>query len=361
MTIFWLVIINLFGLLVLNRLNLFPDNAYVWMRPDEYFQTKTWDPLKLHDRWDSVWYLDIVQNGYYLKGENKLSNPVFFPLYPLVIKAVSYLTLGNYLLAGWLVSSIFAIASAAALYKLVQKFHPDLDPAHPVIFLLIFPTAFFLNNIYSESMFLFFTLVSFYFALQKKFLYAGLLGLLAASTRSTGVLIFIPLLYEYYKAYPLHKGRFSPQGLGLLLIPLGTLGFFTYHYLAFGDFWLFLHLEKLWGRGFVLNWEHFQTQKPAEITNFALDLLALIFGLVIGLLVMFKIRVSYGLLILSVILVAISTGTLMSINRYLLPLFPIYIFASEIKNTYIKYSWILISALLLALNIIQWVGTYWAG
>src|SRR3989338_2322770 len=88
----WLILINVFALLTLNRFNLKPDTAYTWIDPSKVPQEKTWNPIALHAKWDSFWYLDIVQNGYQYLGKDKLSNIVFFPIYPKLISIFSVIT-----------------------------------------------------------------------------------------------------------------------------------------------------------------------------------------------------------------------------------------------------------------------------
>ena len=64
---------------------------------------------------------------------------------------------------------------------------------------------------------------------------------------------------------------------------------------------------------------------------------------------------------LATIAVALSTGTFMSIGRYILVLFPIYILLASTKNQYLQQTWIFISTLLLAIYTILFVNNYWAG
>src|SRR3990172_761078 len=175
-TVIWLVVVNIFGLMVLNRLNLAPDTAHWWIKPTEFYQVQDWNIIDMHARWDSYWYLDIAQNGYYLRENDTLANVVFFPLYPFLMKVLSFLVFGNLILAGWFLSSVFLILAVGYLYKLVLEFHKDLDPKLVLLMMLTFPTAFFFNAVYTESLFLFLSVVSFYYALKKNFLLAGIFG-----------------------------------------------------------------------------------------------------------------------------------------------------------------------------------------
>ncbi len=360
LVVLWLVVINLFAMAVLNRFNLASDTAYIWINPSEFYQTQSWNLVGLHSHWDSDWYLDIAKNGYVFKGPEKLSNIVFFPLYPALIFVFSFVTIGNADLAGWLISIIFLILSGYYLSKLVQEFHKKIDSQLVLMFLLIFPTAFFFNAIYTESLFLFLSIASFYYSLKKNYWLSALFGLSAALTRITGVLLFIPLVWEYFSTNKF-KNFFKFKWLSLLLVPLGTFSFFLYHYVKFGDFLLFLKVEKWWGRSFSLNKEHFLFATHPAAVNLAIDALFVLFAIVVTALVFKKLRVSYGLYMVATLVVALSTGTFMSIGRYMMVLFPMYILLASIKNNTVKLTCAFISILLLAMNVILFVNNYWAG
>src|SRR5882672_5615095 len=50
-------------------------------------------PFRLVDvwgRWDSGWYMDVIQHGYYARGDIRTvqSNLGYFPLYPYTVKAL---------------------------------------------------------------------------------------------------------------------------------------------------------------------------------------------------------------------------------------------------------------------------------
>lgn len=346
----------------MNRFNLEADTAYSWINPEEFSQHKQWNPISIHSRWDSEWYLDIAQNGYSFKGAEKLSNIVFFPLYPLLTYIAAFFVGGSFILAGWMLSSLFLLLALFYLYRLTKEFHPRIDPYAPLLFLLIFPTAFFLNMAYTESLFLFLSVAAFYYGMKGNFLGAGIFGLLASVTRITGVLLFIPLLWEYARENDFKIRRMmSVKILPLFLVPAGTISFFLYHFIAFGDPLLFFKVEAWWGRAFNINKDHFLLFSNSAIANLLIDTLFIIFALVGSYFIFKRLRTSYVLYVLPTVLIALSTGTFMSIGRYLLVFFPLYILAASIKNEYVQKSWIFVSILLLALNIILLVNNYWAG
>jgi len=74
-----------------------------------------------------------------------------------------------------------------------------------------------------------------------------------------------------------------------------------------------------------------------------------------------KLRVSYGLYMVATVAIALSSGTFMSIGRYILTLFPIYILLASTKNQTARQAWAFISILFLAMYTILFVNNYWAG
>lgn len=354
----WFVIANLFAIVAANRLNLKADTAYPWIDPAKTPQVHEWNPIPLHAKWDSFWHLGIASDGYDFRGYDKLSNIVFFPLFGGMIKVFTPFLLGQEILAGWVASSMFLLLALMFFYKLVKENHPKLNPYLPIFFLLIFPTAFFLNAVYTESLFLFLSIATFYYGLKKNFVLAGIFGMLAALTRITGILLFIPLAWEYFEVYGM---RLKTKILPLLLIPLGTLSFFAFHYLRFRDLFLFFKIESRWGRSFTINLDHLNLFSHPAIVNFALDALFAAFAIIVSVLVLKKMRVSYGLYMLATIFIALVTGTMMSIGRYIIVLFPMYIFAAGIKSELTKFTWATASILLFALYTLLFVNWYWAG
>src|SRR5258707_14025527 len=68
------------------------------------------------------------------------------------------------------------------------------------LFLCIFPTAFFFFAAYNESLFLLLTASAFLAMRRQKWWLAGILGFLAALTRSAGLFLVIPFLWELWMA-----------------------------------------------------------------------------------------------------------------------------------------------------------------
>ncbi|HEX8974758.1 MAG TPA: hypothetical protein VF817_04715 [Patescibacteria group bacterium] len=359
--VLWLVIVNLFAFVALNRFNLSPDTAYKWITPESFPTAQSWDLVGIHGRWDTYWYLDIIKNGYYLKTDNTLSNVVFFPLYPFLMKMVGTVLFANYILAGWIVSMAALVAGCAYFYKLVKEFHPDVDPELPVLLMLIFPTAFFLNVVYTEGLFFFITVACFYYVFKKQFWMAGIFALLGSLTHSNGVFLGLPILWETVRLLGWKKGLLSKNIIPMAMPAFGMFSFLLYDYLRFKDFMLFFKIESAWGRSFSINWDHFSFFSHPSIMNMSIDIAFTILIISAVVLVWKKLSPLYSVFMSLTVLAALTSGTLMSIGRYSLVLFPLFILLAKIKNKNAFFAWAVISVLFLAMDITLWVNNYWAG
>lgn len=359
-TMIWLVIVNGFAIIAFNRLNVSPDTAFKWMAEIDLNRPKTWNVIDIHNRWDSYWYLDIAEKGYYLRGENDIANVVFPPLYPLLVRMMIPVAGGNPVLAGWIVSSIFLIPSVILLIRLTQRFHPDLDPILPVIFLLVYPTAFILNAVYSESLFLFLSLGTVYYARQEKFFTASVFAAFASATRIAGLFLCTLLLIEFIQSKGF-KALFTRHVLPLALAPSGILCFFLYHWVAFGDFFLYLKIQDNWGRDFDIESADYVIRNSAYWVNMGYDMFFFSMVAVIGILAIKRLRISYGVYMLVSAGIALSTGTFLGLPRYSMMLFPIFLMASSIRSMTVRSAWLLISILFMAMNIICFANHYWVG
>lgn len=357
----WLIVVNGYALIALNRLNVTPDNAFPWINPKIFKTEDKWNLIKLHAKWDSYWFLDVAKNGYYMRGENEFANVVFFPLYPIGVRLMGYLTGGNLVLAGWIVSSLCLLIGVLVLTRLVQRFHPNIDPIWPTIFLLIFPTAFFLNAVYSEAMFLMLSIAMFYFAFQRRFWIAACFAALASATRMAGVFLFFPLLVEFIQANG-WRALFSRSVFALGIAPVGAVAFFLYHYFKFGDFFLYLKVERWWGRDFSGDIDDLeQIVTHSGITNWIIEWGFTIFGFAAAAAVLWKLRRSYGIYMFVSMAIAFASGGTFGIGRYCMVLFPTYLLAASIQSVPVRSAWILTSTLFLALNTLLFINTYWAG
>src|SRR5215213_3231929 len=196
----------------------------------------------LWTHWDGLIYIAIAAQGY---EANDPERPAFFPLFPMLIRGGAALGV-PITLWGVLVSLVATFFALYFVYQIAEK-HWGLKVARiAVLTFAFFPTAFFLNAVYSEALFVAFAAGSYWAAYVRRDLFlAGLLGALAAATRNTGVLLLIPLVYLWLR----NRSEFGWRGLWqLALVPAGLLGYMILLWYKFGDPLIFVNAQTAWGR-----------------------------------------------------------------------------------------------------------------
>jgi len=157
---------------------------------------------------------------------------------------------GNLVLAGWILSSVFLGLAVCLLTRLTQEFHPRSIPCCRPRSCWFF-RGLFLNAVYSESLFLFLSLSTVLWALRRNFFLASVCAALASATRIAGVFLCVLLVVEFVQANG-WRALLTRRAWPLAWAPAGALAFFVYHWIAFGDFFLYLRVQSLYGRDFEM-------------------------------------------------------------------------------------------------------------
>ncbi len=222
-------------------------------------------------RWDAAWYLVIAHYGYRPDlGALTASRTAFFPLYPLGLRALSDVGLAP-VVAG---VSLSLAALAVGLYGLHRlttleakrlRLPAGGEVARLVVLLTAFaPMAFFFSAVYSESLYMALSVGVFLCARRGNWAGAAMLAALASATRSTGIVLMLPIamLYLYGPRedrpaeFPLARGlrpryRLRRDALWIVLAPVG-LGLYMAHLaLAGGSGLAPFHAEAVWSRHFA--------------------------------------------------------------------------------------------------------------
>lgn len=217
-----------------------PDRAQRWT--ETYTNPATYqvgrdfllDPF-MNDQvsWDSEYYLGIAVGGYddvriphlgafgsssfdyhtLIAVNQYYGEPVslayaFFPFYPWMIRLFSWPLMifglnpiATATLAGVIVSALGALGAMLALYDLTRE-HLDHEGAmRAAFYLIIFPTAFFMVQVYTEGLFV--GLAFGCLALLRRgrwyLLGAAALGAAATLTRAVGVALIIPMAISWFR------------------------------------------------------------------------------------------------------------------------------------------------------------------
>jgi len=195
--------------------------------------------LQIWTTWDASWYLLIAKSGYVYS-----LTFAFFPLYPFLIRLLSYLT-NNFELSGFLISNFMSFIAAIYLFKIVKLEYGSKIAYKSILYFSLFPGSLFLSALYAESLFATLLIVSFYYARKGEWWKSGIAGFFSSMTRPIGFLIFIPLIYEYFKQYKITKlnkvFNIKKNILFLLLIPLGFALVLGYFYTLSHDSFIYIN------------------------------------------------------------------------------------------------------------------------
>ena len=292
------------------------------------------------NHWDAANYVRIAQFGYQTPYD-----VAFFPLFPLLITAFAHV-LGSwsYLLVGTIISNAALLGALFVMYQLAVEAGGDQVAQRTLLYLCIFPTAFFFFAPYNESLFLLLTASTFLAMRQQRWWLAGLLGLLAALTRSAGILLVVPYMVELWTTRESITAsrqnmlfRISP----ILLIPLGTALYAIYCWHISGNPLDFIAVQSHWGRHTTWPWQGIW-QSLTEIfwyqpfgsfneVHNLLDLSATLAFITLAIVGKNKLRASYsvwmGLALLYMILspAIVALDPLESNQRFVLEMFPAFI------------------------------------
>lgn len=139
-------------------------------------------------RFDALWFLKTALNGYELSEPNIHH----LPLYPLLTRLLHEIIGGHIAISALIVSNVALILALGYVYRLVRLDDEKSIAWRSTAYLAILPTAFFHLVGYAESLFLLGSVGAFYYARQRAWFRAGLLGAISALARPQGVLILLP-------------------------------------------------------------------------------------------------------------------------------------------------------------------------
>jgi hypothetical protein len=235
------------------------------------------------------------------------------------------------------------------LYRLTEREYDQATARRTVLYLCVFPTAFFLFDTYSEGVFLLAAGSAIALARSGRWGWAGLVGIVATLTRSAGVAVVLALAAEAVHqtleergaqgVRPTRPGLVTRTGwrLGASVLPLaGIGGYLLFWQLHYHDWYAPIRLENsVWGRVFTPPWQtlwHGLTMalRYGQTGNsgwWTLDFALVATGLVLAVWVALRARPVYAVYTWASILLFLSTSwpqrPLMSDPRFLVVIFPL--------------------------------------
>ena len=325
-------------------------------------QKESW--ATLWNRWDATHYLRLAEHGYTSSGEGFFSL-VFYPLYPWLVRATAFVC-QNYFIAALVVSGLATIAAGLLLRRLVELDQSAKVAQLAVWFLLIFPTAYFLHIAYSESLFLAVVVGSLLAARMQAWAIAGLLGALACLTRVNGLVLIPTLFVEAWLQYSQTR-KIDWRWLWIGATGLGFAVYLLLNYQVTGSPFTFQKImEEHWYKKITSPWVgvygvwgripyYNLTEGLHEFIFIVLSLICTIWSWI-------KLRPTYAVWMTLNWLLITGTAFVVSVPRYCLTFFPIFIIFARIavKRPLIGQIISVVSLLLLALFATKFAHGTWA-
>lgn len=296
-------------------------------------ETNPW--LEPWQRWDTLHYQAIAAGGYQAFG-GALFTP---PLYPALMRAAGQLLGGNDLLGGLIVSNLAYLGGLVAFHQLaLAELGRQEQALRAVLYLAVFPTAFFFTAAYAESLLLLGACLAVVAARRGRWLLSGMGGLVAAASRLVGAAIVFPLAYLGYRNWRTEKRAHAWIPLLGSVIGAGLLPLYAWLGLGLGPL---APIEAQTGRfrgGFVvpgaglvqalgrlLSGEAFM----ADVLDASFLLLFLICGLFVWKRTSRELGVLYAASLIPLLIRSAGVQPLLGTARYVLALFPAFMVIAE--------------------------------
>lgn len=322
---------------------------------------------------DGEHYLSIAQKGY------KSLQQAFFPAYPVLMKIVSSLFGSGFTSFNWagiVISNVLFFLSLVVFWKVIRLDYSERVAKFVIIALLVFPTSFYFGAVYTESLFLFTSLLTYYLFRKKKYFWSGLVGILMTLTRIYGVFVLAMILVEIFSRKSSLRKILKEK---IYLVGISATGLIFYMYFSwvnYSDPLAFYNLQTIVGeqhqKGIILLPQVFFRYAKMIFVNrvpfFSLQttLLEIATGLMFTFLPIYayfkKIKWSYIVYMLLGFLVPSAQGSFSSIPRYVIVIFPAFIVLGVLLEKQSKLSraiYFIISLSWLMINTALFLRGYW--
>jgi hypothetical protein len=201
------------------------------------------------EAWDGHWYRMVASSGYLLVP-GRQSDPAFFPLFPILLRAGHALGLG-YSTAGMVIANLGLLGALASFYRLSRELLGEELARRATTYLAVFPFGYVFSMVYPESIVVALIALAALAALRGRWLWAAVCAALAALARPEGLFLALPLLVIAWQ----QRRDLTPLGrgvaLGAVAAPLAALASFSlYLGHVVGDRGAWSEAQQAWGRNF---------------------------------------------------------------------------------------------------------------
>lgn len=298
---------------------------------------------------DGSHYIGIADRGYFNYEYG------FFPLFPVVISLLYRVLRTPFLLNALLISNVSLLLSLIIFIKILSLDKKLQLFDYFILIIFFYPTTFYLQAAYNDSLFLLLATSCLYFSRKKSWLISSIFASLATLTRLNGLALLFPIIIEYLTQFANDEKKtwsfkqifsslkakvrpialFQDKIISIALIPLAFFSYLFYIHKQFGSWELVFSSMKVWEQNKVtiplqVFWRYFKilVLHPSFQPNYWIAVIEItsVFLYIFLLFYSFKkIRVSYWIFFLISIFIPSLTGTFQGMPRYGLQLYPFFL------------------------------------
>jgi hypothetical protein len=339
--------------------------------------------------WDSEYYLGIAVGGYDDPRGGRETNPAtgraternysFFPLYPYLMRALALPLdifelppIATAALAGAILSLLGTLAGMIALYDITREYFDEDGSLRAVFYLLIFPSAFFLAQIYTEGLFIGLAFGALALSKRGRWLEASIMAVLASWTRAYGAVLALPLAIAWFRSTPwreFNRRLLVKTALQAVCVFLPIAAYLLWRFSPLGRGWAELQVFYF-GRGFltvgaslaswVQGFEYAKTNGPATV-YFGLEIFTVAIAWIASLSLLRR-DPPVAWFSLGVVVLSIFSGSAQSLERYMLAAPATFIaLASLGRKPAFDRTWTIASLLLMGMLATLFTFKFWVG
>jgi Gpi18-like mannosyltransferase len=191
------------------------------------------------DRWDSRWFIRAAEFGWptqlpHHNGHVAANTIAFLPVFPLSFRWLSHLTGFSLLTSGVIVTSLSGLTAMIGVWMVIRAYSDQDAADRGTLLVAMFPGTFVLSMVYSEGLVITFVAFGILALMRRRWLLAGLLGMLATATTPIALAFEVSCLWCAYRQ--ITKDRDWRSLVAPILTPLGFLAF---------QVWLWIHTGNL--------------------------------------------------------------------------------------------------------------------
>lgn len=307
--------------------------------------------------WDGWWYVGIAKRGYWFFRPDRQSPVAFFPAYPVAMRYVGRVV-GGPLLAGFLVTVACGLGVAVLFHRWCVLKLGSAKARLALALLLLYPFAFYLMGaVYADALFIAAALAAFLALEHDRPVLAGLAALVATAARPVGAALVLGLWVLYLErknVFGLMWARAAPRAgepgrrrpraadAGLLLAPMGMVGFCLFLWSRFGEPFAFFDVAGAPGwdqppgahTWFKVHWVKAMWNGPWTNGHFGhllINAVATVIAAAFIPLVFRRLGWGYGVyVVIAVLATATATKDFVGMGRYALAAFPCFAMAADV-------------------------------